>query len=240
MMGIIENNARIIEKRLAAGMAKLREHHTVKERAIDHILANPSIGGRRHHARSFEIEGVGNLLTMTVTEAEENQLGSFVITPYFKDLPLFSSDYVYSGKQRFFLIEIYDLAVQRGDIYERGLHRFADYAKAWEDMPDFPVRPCWYDDIRPVCIAKAPSVDQDELAVERFLAALDTFIDLEQKTPAFSEALRKEKWRINKAYADRLIDEGGVSTDLFTEAIGAENTRRFFDEVFFGCAYYSQ
>ena len=29
---------------------------------------------------------------------------------------------------------------------------------------------------------------------------------------------------------DRLIDEGGVSTDLFTEALGAENTRRFFYE----------
>ena len=43
-----------------------------------------------------------------------------------------------------------------------------------------------------------------------------------------------------KDYSDRLIDEGGVSTDLFTQAIGPENTRRFFDEVFFGPACYKR
>ena len=48
----------------------------------------------------------------------------------------------------------------------------------------------------------------------------------------------KIKWQKNKEYADRLIDEGGVSTDLFTAALGAENTRRFFHEVFFGADCY--
>lgn len=49
---------------------------------MDPVLAHPAIGGRLHHARRFDIMGVGNLLVMTVTEAEENQLSSFVIMPY--------------------------------------------------------------------------------------------------------------------------------------------------------------
>ena len=235
----IQENVRLIEARLFAGLERLREHYSVTEHEVDPVLANPIIGGRPHHARRFDIEGVGNLLLMTVTEAEENQLSSFVISPYSKNLPLFSTDYVYSGKRRFFLIEIYDLSVRHDAAYDAGIESFAACASTWNDMPDFPVRPCWYDSIRPVCIAKAPSQDQDELAIQRFLEALDLFIQMEQAAPALDEDDLMKKWQANKDYADRLIEEGGVSTDLFVQAIGPENTRRFFHEVFFAPACYA-
>ena len=237
-MGYKEQNAQLIEERLEAGLAILCEYYEVTECEVDPILANPVIGGRPHQARRYDIQGVGNLLAMTVKDADQAQLSSFVITPYAKDLPLFSTDYVYSGDKRFFLIEIYDLAAERGEEYERGIQSFAGLAEAWGDMPDMPTQPCWYDDIRPVCIAKAPSIDQDNLAIERFLEALRLFVDFERAMPPIAGDALAKKWRANKDYADRLIDEGGVSTDLFTQALGAENTRRFFDEVFFGCANY--
>ena len=235
---IAEVNSALIEQRLEVGLARLREHYKVAECAVDPVLANPVIGGRPHHARRFDVEGVGNLLAMTVTEAEENQLSSFVITPYAKDLPLFSTDYVYSKERRFFLIEIYDLTIQHGKAYEEGLTALANCAASWSDMPDFPTRPCWYDDIRPLCIAKAPDIAQDELAISRFIEALDQFISMEQAMPPLTGDELQKKQRLNKAYADRLIDEGGVSTDLFVQAIGPQNTRRFFEEVFFAPACY--
>lgn len=236
--GMTIENARLIDVRIDRGLELLRKYYSVRECEVDAALANPTIGDRPHCARRFDIDGVGNLLAMTVKEAEVNQLSSFVITPYFKNLPLFSTDYVYSGERRFFLIEVYDLAVCHDGAYRQGIDAFAACGKAWGDMADFPTKACWYDDIRPICIAKAPSRDQDELAIGRFLEALQLFIDMEQAAPILSEEGLLEKWRLNKDYADRLIDEGGVSTDLFTEALGPENTRRFFDEVFFGPAWY--
>ena len=233
-----EENTQMIDARIEAGLSLLHKHYAVREQPVDDVLANPVIGGRPHHARRFDIEGVGNLLAMTVKEADANQLSSFVVTPYAKNLPLFSTDYVYSGDKRFFLIELYDLAADRDDAYLGGIELFSSLASNWGDMPDFPVQPCWYDDIRPVCIAKAPSRDQDELALKRSLEALQLFIDMEQSAQELSGDSLVRKWQLNKDYADRLIDEGGVSTDLFTEALGAENTRRFFDEVFFAPACY--
>ena len=235
---IQEKNVRLINERLEDGLALLRRYYEVQEQPVDAVLANPVIGGRPHHARRFDIRGVGNLLAMTVTEAEENQLSSFVIMPYFKNLPLFSTDYVYSGERRFFLLEIYDLSVVQDDVFKAGIERFKAFGAEMTDMPDIPTRPAWYDDIRPVCHAKAPAADQDELAIERFLAFLQLFVDMEQASPALIGDALAEKWRKNKEYADRLIDEGGVSTDLFTAALGAENTRRFFHEVFFGADCY--
>lgn len=238
-MDINEQNKQIIDERLSAGLELLRGRFDVEEQPVDPVLANPVIGGRPHHARRFDIAGIGNLLVMTVKDTPENQLSSFVITPYGKDLPLFSTDYVYSGEKRFFLIELYDLAVHpEEEDYRKCIDAIAGLGASWDDMPDFPTRPCWYDDIRPVCIAKAPHITQDELAVQRFLEALERYVSTASAMCALVDEDRKAKWRLNKAYADRLVDEGGVSTDLFTQALGPENTRRFFNEVFFAPACY--
>ena len=237
-MNVTEQNKRIIDERLNAGLDFLRGHFIVEEQPVDPVLANPVIGGRPHHARRFDIAGIGNLLVMTVKDAPENQLSSFVITPYGKDLPLFSTDYVYSDEKRFFLIELYDLAVHPEGDYQVGIEAIAGLGASWADMPDFPTRPCWYDDIRPVCIAKIPNITQDDLAIQRFLEALGRYVSMANAMCALDDGDRKAKWRLNKAYADRLVDEGGVSTDLFTQALGPENTRRFFDEVFFAPACY--
>ena len=238
MSDLKDKNIKLINQRLDSGLALLRRYYEVEEQPVDEVLANPVLGGRPHHARRFDIKGVGNLLAMTVTEAEVNQLSSFVIMPYFKNLPLFSTDYVYSGAKRFFLLEIYDLYVAHDSIFEAGIESFRSFGAEMQDMQDIPTRPAWYDDIRPVCHAKAPDESQDELAIQRFLEFLQLFIDMEQASPLLGPDDLKIKWQKNKEYADRLIDEGGVSTDLFTAALGAENTRRFFHEVFFGADCY--
>ena len=233
-----EKNIEMINARLDSGLELLRRYYNVQECPVDPVLANPNIGGRPHHARRFDIEGVGNLLVMTVTEAEENQLSSFVIMPYCKNLPLFSSDYVYSGDKRFFLLEIYDLSVYHDAVFDEGIDSFREFGSDLTEFADFPVRPAWYDDIRPVCIAKAYTPKQDEQSIEAFTDILGLFVKMEQASPVLTGEELRQKWENNKAYADRLIDEGGVSTDLFTAALGAENTRRFFHEVFFGADCY--
>ena len=233
-----EENARLIDERLEAGLALLSKHYTVTECAIDPAFASPNVGGRPNHVRRFDIEGVGNLLVMTAKEVESNQLGTFTIMPYFKNLPLFSSDYVYNDDKRFFLIEVYDLAVCHDEAWDAGIAAFSSCAEKQDEMPPFPTQPRWYDDIRPVCIAKAPSIDQDKQAIECFLEMLGLFVKMEQVAPALVDENRASKWRKNKGYSDALIDQGGVSTDLWTAALGAENVRRFFDEVFFGAANY--
>ena len=107
-------------------------------------------------------------------------------------------------------------------------------------MPAFATQPSWYDDIRPVCIARKPSVEQDDQALWRFRDALHLFIKMERVAPVLDDAARAKKWELNKCYSDRLVDEGGAAAARWTADLGAENTRRFFDEAFFGCACYAQ
>ncbi len=68
-----------------------------------------------------------------------------------------------------------------------------------------------------------PALDQDEMAIQGFLQFLELFVEMEQAAPLLSGDDLVPKWKKDREYANRLIDEGGVSTDLFTEALGAEN-----------------
>ena len=236
---IFEQNKRLINRRLKDGLAVLREYYIVEERDIEPAFASPVVGGRPYKVRSFDVWDVGNLLMMSATEVEEAQLSSFVIMPYYKNLPLLSTDYVYTGDERMMLIEAYDLAVSHDELYDQGIASLAACADEWTDMPDFATKQCWYDDMRPVCIAKTPGCDQDETALWRFRDALDLFIKMERCAPPLDDAGRARKWELNKSYCDRLVDEGGAATDRWVAALGAENARRFFHEAFFGSAHYA-
>ena len=92
-----ELNKQRIDERIEVGLAFLRESYDVEECVIDPLFANPNVGGRPYQVRRFDVKGVGNLLAMTAKEVEANQLSSFVLMPYFKNLPLLSSDFVYNG-----------------------------------------------------------------------------------------------------------------------------------------------
>ena len=67
MSNLKDKNVKLINERLDAGLSLLRKYYEVEEQPVDAVLANPVIGGRPHHARRFDIDGVGNLLVMTVT-----------------------------------------------------------------------------------------------------------------------------------------------------------------------------
>lgn len=230
-----ERNIASLQRRLDAGLSLLKEHYQVAPVEVDPVMRRMDIGGRPHEVEQYDIAGIGNLLVMTVKDSDQAQLGSFVLTPYGKNLPMLSSDYVFTGERRFFLIEIYDLAAYRDDAYARTIQRFADIRDSYREWPDMPMKPCWYDEVRPVYLSKTYGPDRDDDAIGIFLEVLRAFIAAEQETPAFADdAGRQLKWQRNADYANALIDQGGVSTALFTAAIGPENTRRFFLEVFFG------
>ena len=115
---IRRKNKQCIESRIRDGIALLREYYLVEERDLDPQYAHPLVAGSPCNVRSFDIWDVGNLVAVSATEAEESQFCSFAITPYYKNLPLFSSDYVYAGADRSALLELFVLSVGHDELYD--------------------------------------------------------------------------------------------------------------------------
>ena len=103
-----------------------------------------------------------------------------------------------------------------------------------------PVKPAWYDEIRPTYAAKMTGSDADEENLQIFLDNLHIFIEMEQNTPVLADDAYQKKWKLNQKYADRLVSEGGVSTDMFKAVLGAEKKKEFFNKVFFAPDLYKK
>ena len=56
--------------------------------------------------------------------------------------------------------------------------------------------------------------------------------------PRLFGTARYQKINRVKDYSDKLIDNGGVSTDMIAGILGVDKTREFFDQVFFGTEKY--
>ena len=231
-MSMYETNMNRITRRIGAGLAMLRKSYRVTE--IDTgSLANFVVAERYHEAKQYEIEGVGNLLVMTNPREGAMQMDTFTITPYYKNLPLFTTDYMYFEDKRMFLNEIYDLVEYKDDLYKEYIRKFAENCKAVADLENMPMKACWYDDIRPVFAGKIAAPSEDDRIYQLFIDNLAAFIEMEQKTPLLPPEKRQAKWQQNFNYARALVEDGGVSTDLFVKSLGADETKRFFYSVFF-------
>ena len=221
-----------INRRLDEGLQRLQQDYEVTEVDVGD-LNEFTVHERVHRVKQYDIQGVGNLLIMTNPLPGPMQMDTFTITPYYKNLPLFTTDYMYIGEKRMFLNEIYSLVDYQDDLYLSYIDRFAGNSKMTEQLPNMPVRQCWYDSIRPVLVAKEATPAEDELIISQFMANLETFIEMEKASPVLEGEARKAKWNQNYEYARRLVDDGGVSTELFVKSLGADRTKRFFYSVFF-------
>ena len=225
-------NVANIDRRINAGIERLKKDYELKEIDIGD-LAEIKIEHGLYRVKQYEIVGVGNLLVMKSTDQPPMEADTFTLTPYFKNLPLFTTDYMYIEGKRMFLNEIYNLVDYQDDLYKGFINKFAENSSITEDLDDMPMQECWYDDIRPVLVAKEATPEEDDLIIRQFLANLETFIEMEKASPELDKDARQAKWKCNYEYARGLVDDGGVSTKEFVDAIGADKTKEFYYSVFF-------
>lgn len=234
---IFETNKLNIEKRIALGLDLMKQNYELKE--IDtKDFRHLNIQSMSYTVSQYEVVGVGNLLVMDCRDSLALQMDSFVLTPYFKNLPLFSTDYMYIKEKRSFLNEIYSLVDKQDDLYLKYIDEFAKNKSAYDYLPDMAVKECWYDNIRPVCAAKNTTPKNDEEIIALFKRNLEIFIEMEKATPLLSTDEYKVKWQKTQDYTDALVDSGGVSTDVFKAVLGPDKTKEFFNSVFFAPALY--
>ncbi|WP_024833293.1 bilin reductase [Ruminiclostridium josui] len=227
------SNKTMIEKEIEDGLNILNHSYTINE--IDcGQFSNLQIQNIVYNIKQYEIVGVGNLLLMESKDSSELQMLTFVITPYYKNLPLFSSDYLFIGEKRNFLVEYYDLVKEKNSLYNAYLDKLQAIKDKYADLPDMKLKECWYDSLKTVCIAKKTSSAQDDIILSIFNENLHRFIEAEQEMDILSESEKVVKLKITKDYVNNLIDIGGVSTNVFKNSMGAESIKKFFNSVFFG------
>ena len=189
----------------------------------------------KFNVEQYDIEELGNLSVMRVNMGAM-QMATAVITPQNKNLPLLSVDYLYILSNRKAYLEFYDVVKEKDEPYMQLMDALKAVAVNYEHLEDFEPSEAWYDSLLTAASFKSATSKSDDDLINILEDSLQVYLEHSKRIPLLSKEECAEKLSITTAYTNGLIENGGVSTDIFKKQLGVEETRKFFDTVFFGTA----
>lgn len=232
-------NNKAMQQTLDDSLKLLSERFPVKQRDAGDFSQIRIYGLMKFHTAQYSVGEIGNLSIMT-TNMGMMQMVSFIITPFEKELPLLSMDYMYAAGSRKAYTEVYDLVSDKQTPeYQHILEILKGLYETGKSLPDMKRSgSAWYDDLLTVQLYKICSAQQDQEVHDLFCEAVKRYADAADTLTPLSDSEKTAKKKIIQEYSDNLIQKGGISTDVFKKAIGPEKTKEFFDQVFFGNSIY--
>ena len=189
-------------------------------------------GFMKFNVKQYDLEEVGNVCVMTVNMFGLMQMGTVVVTPYEKDVPLFSTDFMYILRNRKYLLEMDNVMLDTGEAYQAKVAEGQALIDSYDQFEYFPAEPSWLDDVQDILARK---MSKDTNGLDEMTAQITKFyVDWVKNAPELDDAGKAAKKAEAVKYANNLIEKGGLSTDVFKKALGEDFTRSFFQKVFFG------
>ena len=230
---IASKNVKAMNRCIDTVLQELQENYKVTQLDAGEYEEIKLYGIMNFKVEQYDIGNVGNLSVMRVNMGVM-QMSSIVITPMDKNLPLFTADYIYLLTNRKAYIEFYDLVKEKDATYQQLLTQLSDIREKYDYLDNLEVSPAWYEHLLTVATYKACGFGADTDLEQMVLDNLNAYIRHEKTLPLLTAEEQQEKHTITVNYTDGLITYGGISTDVFKNALGAEETKKFFDATFFG------
>ncbi len=229
-------NSKAMDDAVNSTVSLISDKYTVTEVSAGEFEKITVYGIMKFHVKQYDVKNYGNLCTMTVNVGLM-QMSTIVLTPYNKNLPLMSTDYMYILGNRKSYVELFDLVENKDDDYMALMNKIKDIRLSYDKLADVTPSEAWYDELRTESIYKSGKTKDDDGMKQMLLESVEAVLDAEQNLAELSDEQKAAKKKLTKQYSDNLIDKGGVSTDTFKKSMGEDKTREFFDKVFFGTNY---
>ena len=232
---IANTNVKAMNSTVDSVLAALNENYTVTPVDVGDYKEMKIYGIMKFDVEQYDIEELGNLSIMRMNMGLM-QMATVVITPQDKNLPLLSADYMYILSNRKAYLEFYDVVKEKDDTYNKLLNSLAEAKSNYTHLEDIETSEAWYADLLTVTSYKGGKADADKDLENLLVDSLQVYMKHAKELPLLTDEEKAEKLAITVTYTDGLIEKGGISTDVFKKELGNEETKRFFDNIFFGTA----
>jgi hypothetical protein len=193
-------------------------------------------GIMKFHVSQYRAEKLGNISVMK-TNTGPMKMVSVMLTPLLRDIPMMSLDYIYIFGRRKAYIEFIDLNRDEKGTAPSRKEWLADLASQFKNLKDLEYRHSWQDSVLAGTLLKTGTAADDGALFEMQKAAVGVLLKMSESVPELKPDQTGRRKEAVKGYYDRLISEGGMSTDVFRKSKGKEWTEKFFADVFFGTSY---
>ena len=232
---IANKNVKAMNDTVDAVLAELNENFTVTPVDVGDYKEMKIYGIMKFDVEQYDIKDIGNLSIMRMNMGLM-QMATVVITPQDKNLPLLSADYMYILSNRKAYLEFYDVVATKDDAYNTLLGALSNVLKNYEHLENIVASEAWYAHLLTVTSYKGGSFDADNDLKGMLVDCLNTYMSHAKQIPLLTEEEKVEKLTITVNYTDGLIEQGGISTDVFKKELGPQETKKFIDNIFFGTA----
>jgi len=227
-------NEDMISRLREIGLNEFKEKYTVNERPIEKKFKELTVNGMGFNINQYEVVGVGNISFMDCATPFFQML-TYIVTPFCKDVPMLSTDFILKGNKHDVINEIYSLVIDKDNaLYKEYLEKFKENMASCK-LQDNEVKPDWCDPYRPTFANKTGTDADDEAIINLFKRNIELLIEYEQKSPKLEgkDQLMAKNNAVSE-YVNNLVEKGGISTNMFKAALGVEQTKEFFTTVLFG------
>ena len=231
-------NMKVMNRTLDTGMETISEYAKITPVDAGEYEKIKMYGVLKFHVSQYDIEDIGNLSVMKVNMGFM-QMVSYIITPFKKDMPMLSMDFMYILGNRKAYAEFYDFTPDTtASEYAEVLESIKKFEDSYADLEDISTDPAWYDEYTTIALHKAAKRKNDDRVEQMFNDAIRCYMETAKELPLLSDEEKAQKKALTQEYCDNLVEKGGVSTDVFKKALGNETTKDFFDKVLFGTEKY--
>lgn len=230
---IADGNVKAMNSCIDAAMAELEDHYTVTPLDAGEYEQMTIYGIMNFDVEQYYIEDLGNLSVMRVNVGFM-QMATFVITPLEKNAPLLSIDYMYILGNRKCYVEFYDVVEEKDEQYMALMDDLKKVEDKYDYLENIETSEAWYAHLQTVTFYKGGSSDYDKDFKEMLVDSLSTYLTHSVDFPMLTEEEKATKLSITLDYTNGLVEKGGISTDVFKNSLGDEETKKFFDKAFFG------
>ena len=181
--------------------------------------------GMKFRLQSFDWDGCACLSHLTMRAfLGTMRMETVICTPYAKDLPIFSYDFINAFGRRTLLVEVYDTLVHPAD-----LSAMQEVKSRYGDLKDKTLKPNWYDSLRlaPSTAKVGGASRLSAMAMEMTAAYIGLFPAARVVDPA-------ERTVRNWAYVEGLIANGGTAINTIRQMLGNEAAETLFRRFLFG------
>ena len=180
--------------------------------------------GMTFHLESYDWNGCACLSHLTMRAFFGlMKMDTLICTPYAKDMPLFSYDYISAFGRHTLLLEAYDTLVEPVD-----LSAMVAVKEKYSDLMDKPTKPAWFDALKlPPTVCKTGNKARlAAMTAEMISAYLEVFATA-------PEVDRTAKTVCNSKYVEGLIHDGPTFR-VVSKMLGVEPAQILFRRFLFG------
>jgi hypothetical protein len=188
-------------------------------------------------SKAYYVEELG-VMPILAMNAGIMQIITININPYEKDLPQLTIDFTIKLNQRQIIVEVYELMLNKEDEkYKNFLKKIKEIIEKYKDIKDVKIEQNWYLNYTSEVIKKECNIFNDKKMLNLYKEVIEAYIEYAKEAPKLSDSDKKKKVNAIKDFSEKLVEKGGISTDVFKKTIGEEKTLEYFEKVLYGYAH---